>query len=368
MAGDIDFADDPELERLRAEGRELPCGEVAAAAVAALIPQVHGGRGLGFVRTTALLEGVGHALTTPLSVLPDITRAVLTAVPLWQLGTARQRETYLPAVAAGWRSGGISLLELQGGAMDITAQASFARTGDGGSRLDARKGQLLGADQADHFLVTAADDPSGLSACLVERGLPGTCVAAEEGTLLLRGCDVPDDAFVGTRGAALSEFVPLLLALDRSVLLAPWLGIMRHLIQRSVRGAREGRLFGRGTDGFQHVRADIADMRARYELSAGLVHRAAAQLDSRARPSRADAAAAKLYVVEAARAVAERALRIQGMAGEPPSRFLEQVLVAASRIEHTGAGTGTLRSVVAETELSAAAERRKAGASHSALV
>jgi alkylation response protein AidB-like acyl-CoA dehydrogenase len=233
-------------DRQRACDPALLTRMAQAGLLGAMLPTVHGGRGLGALETTALLEGFGEGGEDAGLALAAGVHDFLCAVPLWKLGTEAQRRRYLPRMASGEWVGGLSLLELEGGA--ATPGLRAVRQGRGW-RLQGTKAWVVNAPIAHHVLLTAVTGPTGsLSAFLIDRETPGlrlgapadtsglrTCPLAE---LTLEDCEVPEESLLGTEGAALTELLPLLLALERGLLLAPWVGIMRALTRRAISAAR----------------------------------------------------------------------------------------------------------------------------------
>jgi alkylation response protein AidB-like acyl-CoA dehydrogenase len=263
-------------------------------------------------------------------------------------------------MASGEWVGGLSLFELEGGAASPNLTARAIKQGRRWL-LRGEKAHVVNAPVAHHFLVMAVTDPSAsparLSAFLVDRDSPGlhirtptepmgmrTCPSAE---LVLEDCEVPEEALLGTEGAALSEVLPLLLALDRTLMAAPWLGLMRALTFRTARQAREQELFSRPLARFQSIRAMLADMQTRCELSADMLYRAAWQLDQLPRPPRQDAAGAKLFVSTSAQKVARDAVQVHGLCGMAPHRFLERAYRDSMFLTITGGSSEVLRSIIA---------------------
>lgn len=378
----MDFSFDEKLTRLREDARAFAEREVEPSAssrdqrqhwepelftklaergiLGAFLPRELGGRALSALETCVLLEGFGEGSGDAGLSLAVGVHGLLCAVPVWKLGTEAQKQKYLRKMASGEWVGGLSLFELEGGAATPNLTARAVKQGRGWL-LHGVKAHVVNAPVAHHFLVTAVTDssasPARLSAFLVDRETPGlrirtpsepmgmrTCPSAE---LLLEGCEVPEEALLGTEGAALSEVLPLLLALDRTCLMAPWLGLMRALTGRTAQRAREQELFSRPLARFQSVRAMLSDMKTRCELSGDMLYRAAWQLDHLTRPPRQDAAGAKLFISTAAQKVARDAAQVHGLYGLAPHHFVERACRDSMFLTITGGGSEVLRSIVA---------------------
>jgi alkylation response protein AidB-like acyl-CoA dehydrogenase len=165
--------------------------------------------------------------------------------------------------------------------------------------------------------------------------------------LTLEDVELPEESLLGTEGAALTELLPLQLALERGLLIAPWVGIMRALTRRTVQQARERELFSRPLGRFQSIRMTLADMETRCELSTNLLYRTAWQLDHLAQPPRQDAAASRLFISRAAQAVARDAFQLHGLRGLEPDLHVERLYRDAMFLTLTGGGSEVLHSVIA---------------------
>ncbi|PKW16288.1 acyl-CoA dehydrogenase family protein [Saccharopolyspora spinosa] len=368
--------------------------------VGALLPTAHNGLGATVLEAVAMLEGFGEGSGDAGLSLALGTHGVLCAVPIAKLGSFAQREHYLPRMASGEWLGGLALSEVDGCATE---------TGPGITAVQQREGWLLGgrkphvvnAPHAHHFVVTAVTATGERSAFLIDRNTPGlavmpnaeptamrTCPSAD---LVLEDCQVPADAVLGRPGAATDELVPLLAALDRTCLLAPWLGIIREITRQTValvtdqpfhqeslssngdgspilpgqrsRGTHvpnprstlptgpvaasevtRPTLFGAPLVRSQAIRAAIVDMRTKVELGSDLLYRAAGQLDRPEPAPRQDAAAAKLFITRAAQDIARTAA---GIAGLTPHHLAERAQRDSLLLAATGGGQEILRSVVA---------------------
>jgi alkylation response protein AidB-like acyl-CoA dehydrogenase len=315
----------------------------------ALVPTGYGGLGLSVLEVAALLEGFGEGGTDAGLAAAIGASGVLCGGTVTALGSASQRERYLGGIASGERLGGLALSEVDGWAGGSGAGVT-ATPGAGGWSLDGALQQVLNAPYADHFLITAATGPGERTAFLVDRDLPGLTVLADTGQvalrtagfgeLLLTGCRVGPDAVLGTPGAASRELVPALAALDRTCLLAPWLGIARAVAAHTVAVAAGRPLFGAPLARSQSVRMAVVDLHTRTELAAGLLYRAAWELGGPDRPTRLAAATAKLFLAEALRDAVRTAA---GLGGISPDPLVERT----GRDLYALAGDEVLRSVAA---------------------
>ncbi|MGW9434910.1 acyl-CoA dehydrogenase family protein [Streptomyces sp. NPDC055607] len=339
---------------------ELAAARTGPGFAGPLVPHGLGGGGLTATETCALLEGLGEGARDPGLALAVGVHAVLATVPLHRFGSTRQREHYLPRMASGAWTAALSLRQTQGSALTPTVTARPSASDPGGWILSGELDLVVGAPVAHHFLVLAEHYGGSRTAFLVDRSTPGLRVVdagpaamrtCPWGRLVLDGSPVPREAVLGGLGAAATEVEPLLATLDWVFTSAPWLGLMRALTRDAVDGATRTGLFGRPTGHSQTARFTLADLAARCELAAGIVHRAAGQFDSGGRPSHQDAATARLFVADAVRTVVEGAARLTGTHALTGDHLVERAHRDALFFASTGGGTEVLRPVIAASLL-----------------
>ncbi|WP_028647984.1 acyl-CoA dehydrogenase family protein [Nocardiopsis sp. CNT312] len=349
---DRDRGWDPELFS------ELAGGGPGPGLAGPLVPLTRGGGGLSATQTCALLEGLGEGSRDPGLALAVVVHAVLVTVPLRAFGTETIKLDYLPRMASGEWVGGLSLRQTQGTAQAPAAVA--ARPVPGGWLLRGELDLVAGAPVAHHLLVVAALDGGGRTAFVVDREADGLEVGEGEptamrtcpwGRVVLNDCFAPDRAVLGTVGGAADEVEPLLAVLDWTFTSAPWIGVMRALAREAVGTARERRLFGRPLAHDQTVRFTLADLSIRVELASEVVRRAAAGFDAADRPSRRDAASARLFAASAARDIAERAAHLSGPFAPSGDDLAGRAHRDALFFSATGGGTEVLRPVIAASLL-----------------
>ena len=320
----------------------------------AAIPAAHGGPGTTLA-ACALFEGFGRGAADP-GLAVALSAHVLVAGALARFGTSEQRRALLPGMADGSLTGAICPAEAFAQA-DRHGPGPLAERVSDGWLLDGDIAEVCNAPVADLLLLTARTAHGERTAFLVDCQADGVEITAHDravlrtarfGRVRLTRCHVPHGAVLGAPGAASVESVPLLASLDRTVALAPWLGLLRELAARGVRHGSEGALFGAPPERWQSVRLLAVDFHARAELASGLLHQAAWQLDQEDRASRADAAMAKTFLLEALLETAAQAAAL-GVADQ--DGFLHRVHRDTAAFAAVGGGAEVLRAVVAEARL-----------------
>src|SRR5438552_4991600 len=132
-------------------------------------------------------------------------------LPIVYFGTEKQKQKYLPRLAAGELVGAYALSEATSGsdALNCRARAEFFKDGKH-YVLNGEKMWITKAGFADLFTVFAKVDGEKFSAFLVEKTFPGFSVGAEEHKLGIRGsstcpiilndCKVPVENLLGEIG------------------------------------------------------------------------------------------------------------------------------------------------------------------------
>jgi acyl-CoA dehydrogenase len=289
------------------------------------IPSEFGGIGLGVEQSVRAFLELCYAAPVFRSLV-----GINNGLGSWSIvamGTAAQRERYLPRLASGDLIAAFCLTEPDSGS-DAGAPTTSARREGDAYVLNGTKRYITNAPEAGVFLVFARTDPatrdaSGVSAFLVERDTPGLSVGPPERKMGQRGahlsdvifdeCRVPASALLGPehRGFAIA-----MRALDRGRLhiAAMCVALAERLLDESLRYARERTQFGQPIAEHQLVQAMLADSRAESYAARCMVLDAARRADAGERVS-TEASCAKMFASEMVGRVADRAVQIHGGAG-----------------------------------------------------
>ena len=198
---------------------------------------------------------------------------------------------------------------------------------------------------AEHFVVFGQHVRNGhalgVSAVVLDRGMPGLLVAAKNDLFGMRGVPtasvvmkqvrVPRCRLLGREGEG---FALAMRTLDHSRPLvgAQAAGLARAALEQAVQHCRRRRAFGGPLASLDGVRLMIADMALAVETSHLLVRRAAEAVDRGGREATAFAAAAKLHATDSAVRVALDAIQLLGgygcFRGRAPERILRDAKVA----------------------------------------
>lgn len=247
--------------------------------VGLVLPERHGGAGLGWLHLAILIEEMGRRL-----VPGPFLGSLLAGVALERAGDDAQRERWLPAIAAGETIATLALVE-PGGAFEPDAIVASADPVAGGYVLRGRRCHVVGGADSD-LVVAAFREPSGgIALFAVELPAPGVAVEEEisidpsrpTARLAFDGVRVGADARLAGDGAG-----ALAASLVRgcAALAAEQVGGAESILQLTRQYAIDRKQFDRQIGFFQAVKHPIVDLMCGIELARSLAYGAAAALDA----------------------------------------------------------------------------------------
>ena len=292
-----------------------------------------GGAGADYVSYTIVLEELARACASTSVIVSGHTS--LGTWPIFEFGTAAQKEKYLYALTTGEMLGAFALTEPGAGTDAAAGQTTALLDGDE-YVLNGSKIFITNGGYADVYIVTAMTDPSsgtrGISAFIVEKDAPGFTVGDKEHKMGIKAssttplyfsdCRIPKDALLGQEGKG---FKIAMQTLDggRIGIAAQALGIAQGALDAAVAYAKERVQFGKPIATLQAIQWMIADMATEIDAARLLVYRAAWNKDNRL-PYGKEAAMAKLFASETATRVAGKAIQIHGGYGFTESYPVER--------------------------------------------
>lgn len=246
---------------------------------ALLVPETHGGLGLGFVELAIVQEQLGRRLAS----LPFLASAI-TICALRLLGDAAQQARWLPALAEGSLSA--TLVLGAEGAPDVGAVQVQARKEGEGFVLDGRLRPALDGHSADLLLIPARLAGSrgeegiclfavpALSSGLQRRALATLDQTRPLGEIELDNLYLPADALLGVDGSAWPK-LQTVLQLAAIALAAEQVGGAQQVLDLTVAYTRERQQFGRPVGSFQALKHRMADMMVKVECARSALYYAA---------------------------------------------------------------------------------------------
>lgn len=322
-----DFAE-KEIEPIAAridEESTFPAEQVKQALALGLggvgFPEEYGGSGAGKMGEVILDEELSRVSASVDTII--FASSGLAGHPLYQYGNEEQRQRFVVPIATGKKLGCFGLTEAGAGS-DVAAMETTATKKAGGYVLNGTKIFITNGAEADIALVFATIDRSlrhrGITAFIVEKGIPGFSVGKHEHKLGIRAssttelvfedCFVPEENRLGAEGEG---FRIALGSIDSSrvSVAAQGVGIAQAAFEKSLAYAKDRKQFGQPIAGFQAIQWFLADMATIIDASRLLTHRAACFQD-KGLPFIKEAAMAKVYAAEAAMTVTTKAIQIHG--------------------------------------------------------
>ncbi|MDQ2776450.1 MAG: acyl-CoA dehydrogenase family protein, partial [Acidobacteriota bacterium] len=286
-----------------------------------IFPEELGGAGLGYIEYSIIIEEL--ARVDPSVALIVAAHNSLCTNHIYLAGSQEQREKYIPKLATGEWIGCWSLTEPEAGS-DAAGTRSTATLRDGEWVLNGGKTFTTNAQYAEVCVAMAVTDRSasqhGISAFILEKGIPGFRVGKKEnklgmrasatGEVLFTDCRLPQTQLLGKQGEG---FVDSLRILDggRISIAALSVGLAQGAFEAALRYSKHRKQFGRFISEFQAIQHKLADMATSIEAARWLTYCAGARKDAGKRVSR-ESAMAKLFASEMAVKVADEALQIHG--------------------------------------------------------
>ncbi|CAG2248761.1 IVD [Mytilus edulis] len=311
------------------------CGEMGLLGITA--PAKYGGSEMSYLDHCLVMEEMSRASAA--IALSYGASSNLCINQLVRNGTEAQKDKYLPKLIKGEYVGALAMSEANSGSDVVSMKLKAEKKGDH-YVLNGNKFWITNGPDADVLVVYAktditSDKPQhGITAFLIEKGMPGFSAGPKLDKLGMRGsntselifedCKVPVENMMG----ALNRGVYVLfsgLDIERLVLAAGPLGIMQACCDVAFNYAHVREQFGTKIGEFQMIQAKMADMYTTLNASRSYVYNVARALDRGERQPN-DCAAVILYTAEAATKTALDAIQILGGNGYindyPTGRFL----------------------------------------------
>jgi isovaleryl-CoA dehydrogenase len=323
------------------------------------VEEADGGAGLGYLAHCVVMEEISRASASV--GLSYGAHSNLCVNQIRRYGTDEQKRRYLPGLVSGQSLGALAMSE-PGAGSDVVSMKLRAEPRGDVFVLTGNKMWITNGPGADVLVVYATVDPSlgarGITAFLVERGMPGFSTAQKLDKLGMRGsdtcelvfdgCEVPKSHVLGEVGQGVRILMSGL-DYERVVLAAGPLGIMQACLDLVMPYVHERKQFGAPIGTFQLMQGKIADMYTTMNACRAYVYAVARACDA-GRTTRFDAAGCILYAAEKATWMAGEAIQALGGNGYindyPAGRLWRD-----AKLYEIGAGTSEIRRMLIGREL-----------------
>ncbi len=298
------------LEGSESYDKALYRGLAEMGVLGAAIPEEFGGSGLSHLELCVVAEELGRALAP----VPVSSSIYLAAEFLIQAGTTKQKELWLPKLAAGEAIGTFALSEGQG----RTTPARIAAKVEGG-KLTGVKFPVADGDVADFAVVAARDEKGKVSLYLVELAAAGVRRETLESIDPTRGQArlVFERAPAELLGAKGDGWHIASQVLDRAAVLMAFeqLGGADRALEMARDYALERMAFGRPIGSFQGIKHILADMYVSATLARSNCYYGAWALVSGAAELPVAAATARVSATTAFQHCAKNNIQVHGGMG-----------------------------------------------------
>ncbi|MDE2003085.1 MAG: isovaleryl-CoA dehydrogenase [Betaproteobacteria bacterium] len=323
------------------------------------VEEDYGGSGLGYLAHVVAMEEISRASASV--GLSYGAHSNLCVNQVRRNGSDAQRRRYLPGLVSGEKVGALAMSEPGSGSDVVSMRLAATRRGDG-FVLNGTKMWITNGPDADTLVVYAKTDPQagarGITAFIVEKGMPGFTTAQKLDKLGMRGsntcelvfdgCFVPAANVLGEEGRGVNVLMSGL-DYERAVLAGGPLGIMAACLDQVLPYVHERRQFGQPIGEFQLMQGKLADMYTTMNACRAYVYAVARACD-RGLTTRKDAAGAILYAAEKATWMAGEAIQCLGGNGYI-NEFPTGRLWRDAKLYEIGAGTSEIRRMLIGREL-----------------
>lgn len=285
-----------------------------------VLPESHGGAGLGYVDLVVVAEEMGRVL------LPSpFIWTLAFAEAIKRAGSEEQKQRFLPAIARGELVATVAHLEASGN-LEESGITMGARRAGKGFALGGEKLFVNDAHVADYFLAAARTGSkrggSGVTLFAIDAKRPGLTVnrlktmdqTRKLGAVEFHAVKAAAGDVVGEVGGG---WAVLSAALDRAkvALAAEMMGGAQRVLEMAVEYSKVREQFGRPIGSFQAIQHKCANMMVEVEGAKSVVYYAAWAVSNEVADAPLAAAVAKAAASDAYRHAGAEGIQIHGGIG-----------------------------------------------------
>jgi isovaleryl-CoA dehydrogenase len=325
------------------------------------VPDAYGGADLGYLAHIIVMEEISRASGSVGLSYGAHSNLCMNQIVL--NANDAQRARYLPKLVSGEHVGALAMSEPGAGSdvvgMQLRAQPD--KRGDG-YLLTGRKMWITNGPDADVVVVYAKTDPAagprGITAFIVDKGLPGFYSAQKLDKLGMRGsstselvfenCLVPRENVMGEINGGVRVLMKGL-DYERAVLGGGPLGLMAAALDLVLPYIHERKQFGQPIGTFELMQAKVADMYANLNAARAYSYAIGRACDA-GRCSRQDAAAAILFGADRATQMCLESIQALGGNGYI-NDYASGRLLRDAKLYEIGAGTQEIRRMLIGREI-----------------
>ena len=333
------------------------------------VSEAYGGVNMGYLAHMIAMEEISRASASV--GLSYGAHSNLCVNQIARNGSDAQRAKYLPKLISGEHVGALAMSEPGAGSdvisMKLKAELVEGRAGGDHYLLNGTKMWITNGPDADTLVVYAKTEPElgarGVTAFLIEKGMPGFSVAqkldklgmrgSHTGELVFHNVEVPAQNVLGALNGG-ARVLMSGLDYERAVLTGGSLGIMQSVMDNVVPYLHDRKQFGQSIGEFQLIQGKVADMYTALQAGRAFAYTVAKNLDllgsEHARQVRKDCASVILWCSERATWMAGEGIQIFGGNGYINDYPLGR-LWRDAKLYEIGAGTSEIRRMLIGREL-----------------
>lgn len=323
------------------------------------VSENYGGVNMGYLAHTMVMEAISRASGSV--GLSYGAHSNLCINQIYRYGTEQQKLHYLPKLVSGEHIGALAMSEPAAGS-DVVSMRLHATADGDDFILNGNKMWITNGPEANTLVVYAKTDPDkkahGITAFLIEKGLPGFSTAQKLDKLGMRGSDTCELVFENCRVNSsqilgeLNKGVEVLMSgldYERLILAAGPVGLMHACLDIVMPYIHERKQFGKAIGEFQLIQGKVADMYATFNACRSYLYASAKACDN-GTITQADSASLILFVSEKATQMALDAIQILGGNGYI-NEYATGRLLRDAKLYEIGAGTSEIRRMLVGREL-----------------
>ncbi|HUR91285.1 MAG TPA: acyl-CoA dehydrogenase, partial [Gemmatimonadaceae bacterium] len=267
------------------------------------VPEEFGGAGGSLMMVALAVEEISK-VDASAAILCDVQNTLVN-FPILKYGSDEQKQRYLTRLTS--EVVGAYALSEAGSGSDAFGLATRAEKKGDGWVLKGQKLWITNGAEAEIFVIFANADPAagykGITAFIVERGMPGFTVGKKEDKLgirasstvelLLDGCELPAANVLGPVGQGYKIAIETLNE-GRIGIGAQMIGVAQGALNAAIAYIQERRQFGKELAHFQAIQFQVAQAATELEAARLMVYNAARLKDAGHDIAR-QGAMAKLY-------------------------------------------------------------------------
>jgi alkylation response protein AidB-like acyl-CoA dehydrogenase len=251
-------------------------------------PEEFGGLGKDFITSTLVNEGLGGGFSFSVAVAAHTGIGTL---PILYFGTDAQKQKYVGKLSSGEWKGAYGLTEPNSGSDALGAKTTAVLSADGKHYLlNGQKCWITNGGFADVYTVFAKIDGEKFTAFIVERGMEGFTLGAEEHKMGIKGsstvqlyfqdCKVPVENLLGEAGKG--HIIAFnILNIGRLKLCAAALGGAKMALDATIQYANTREQFKTAIANFGAIKHKLAECATRIWVSESALYRTSKWIDDK---------------------------------------------------------------------------------------